>query len=211
MWRRSVCAEEQTGNQTATHEPSIVAREISAAIIEPSPFSEIPVGRNIAVAAENTTRALPEIGNDHDIGLVISGAGFDPCLPLTHVIGCPEICVPVSPSNLQAAELVDQEEVDHASDRIGSVHSRGAILEDVDVIDHRKGDQVNVRATAKTSDAQRAIGDPFAIDQNQSFLRQEAAQVELDGAVTAVANIQVDGSARLLRDEFLQVGGIADT
>src|SRR6184192_2312097 len=145
MWRRSICAEEQTGNQTATHEPSIVARVVSAAVIEPAKANEIPVGRNVTVAAEKTAGALEEIGNDHDISFVISGAGFQPCFPLAHVIGCPKICVPVSAPNLQATEFVEQKEVNHAGDRIGAVHSRGAILEDVNVIDHRKGYQVNVR------------------------------------------------------------------
>src|SRR5436305_6095294 len=164
MWRRSICAEEQAGNQTATHEPSIVARVVSAAVIEPAKANEIPVGRNVTVAAEKTAGALEEIGNDHDISFVISGAGFQPCFPLAHVIGCPKICVPVSAADLQAAEFVDQEEVDHACDRVRAVHSRGAILEDVNVIDHGEGYQVNVRASAKPSDTQRAIGDPFAIN-----------------------------------------------
>src|SRR5438067_8681387 len=164
MWRRGVCAEKQTRDQTATHEPSIVAREVSAAIIKPSPFSKIPVGRNIAVAAEKTAGALEEIGNDHDISFVISGAGFQPCFPLAHVIGCPNICVPVSAPNLQATEFVEQKEVNHAGDRIGAVHSRGAIPEDVNVIDHRKGYQVNVRTRESPSAIQRTKGDPFAID-----------------------------------------------
>jgi len=77
-----------------------VAREISAAIIKSAKGNEIPIGRNIAVTAEKATGALPEIGNDHDIGLVISRAGFNPCLPLAHVIGRAEICVSVSAPNL---------------------------------------------------------------------------------------------------------------
>ena len=62
-----------------------------------------------------------------------------------------------------------------------------------------------------SGDAQRTVGDAFAIDQNQSFLGQKAAQVELDRAITAVADVQVDSSTRLLRNELLQVGRVADT
>src|SRR5206468_9740909 len=98
------------------------AREVPAACIESTKRNEEPVGRNIAVTTENATGALPEIGNDHDIGLVISGAGLDPCLPLAHVIGRSQVCVPISASNLQAAEFVDQEEVDHTGNRVGTVH-----------------------------------------------------------------------------------------
>src|SRR4026209_1295276 len=204
MWRRRVCAEEQTGDQTDTREPANVAREISAAIIKSAKANEIPIGRNIAVTAEKATGALPEIGNDHDIGLVISRAGFNPCLPLAHVIGRAEICVSVSAPNLQATEFVNQEEVDHAGNRVRSVHSRGAILEDVHVIDHREGDETNIYASAKAGEAERSVGDALAINQNQSLLWQQAVQVELYGPVTAVADVQVERPARLLRHEFLQ-------
>src|SRR5262249_34207482 len=131
MWRRGVCAEEQTGDQTNTHEPSNVTGEIAAPPIQSAKPSEIPVRRKKAVGTENATGPLPEIGNDHDIGLVVSGASFDPSFPFTHIIGCAEIGVAVSAPNLQATEFVNQEEVDHASDRVRSVHCRRAILEDV--------------------------------------------------------------------------------
>src|SRR4029077_15149135 len=188
MRRRCVCAEKQTGDQTAT---SQAAREVPAARVKSAKPVEIPVGRNIAVAAENAAGPLPEIGNDYDIGLVVAGAGFKPRLPLTHLVGGAHVCVSVGASDLQAAEFVDQEEVDHARDRVGAVHSRGAILQDVNVIDHGEGYQVDVRPSAKPGNAQRAIGDPFAIDQDQGLLRQQAAQVELNRAVTGIADVQV--------------------
>ena len=106
---------------------------------------------------------------------------------------------------------MDQEEVNHTSDRVRTVHSRGAILQNVDVIDHGKGYQLNVRTSAKPGDAQRTEGHPFAVNQNQSLLRQDAAQVELDATVTTISDVLVNGSARLLRDECLKVGCVADT
>src|SRR6266478_8127944 len=123
MWRRRVCAEEQTGDQTGTGRSSKVTREVSAASIDSSKPVEIPVTRKKAVSAEKTACALPEISNDHDICFVVSGAGFDPCLPFAHVIGRSEICVPVSAPDLQIAELMNQKEVDHAGDRVGTIHS----------------------------------------------------------------------------------------
>src|SRR5438105_13630327 len=123
MWRRIVCTEKQSGNQT----PAMNAtREVAAARIKAAKGNEEPIGRNIALTTKKTAGTLEEIGNDNDIGLVISGAGFDPCLPLAHIVGCPEICVPVSPTDLQTAEFVEQKEVYHASDGIGAVHSGGA-------------------------------------------------------------------------------------
>jgi hypothetical protein len=107
------------------------------------------VTRQVAVAAEDAAGTLPEIGDDNDIGLVISRPSFQPCLPLTHVVGRSEVCIPVTPPDLQATELVDQKEVDHAGDRVRSIHCRGAILQDVDVIDHRKRKQVNVHTAAE--------------------------------------------------------------
>src|SRR5262249_18411495 len=76
-------------------------------------------------------------------------------------------------------------------------------------LDERK--RLNTGPADKPSDAYRAIGDAFAIDQNQSLLRQQTAQVKLNGAITAIANVQVDGSACFLRNEFLQVRSVADT
>ena len=100
-----------------------MTREVSAASIDSSKSVEIPVTRKKAVSAEKTACALPEIGNDHNIGLVVSGAGFDPCFPFAHVIGRSEICVPVSAPDFQTAELMNQKEVDHAGDRVGTIHS----------------------------------------------------------------------------------------
>src|SRR6266545_1145916 len=150
MRRRGAVAEKQTGKQTATLN---AARKIAAAIIEPTKRNEKRVGRNIAVAAEKTACALEEIGDDHDIGLVISGTGLDPCLPFAHVIRCSHIRVAVGASDLQTAEFMNQEEVDHAGDRIRAIYSRGTILKDVHVIDHGERYEVNVRASAKTSRA----------------------------------------------------------
>src|SRR6266404_6845984 len=151
MWRWGLIAEKQPGDQTPICHAT---RKIAAAIIKSAELDEIPVRRNIAVATENATGALPEIRNDHDISFVVSGAGFNPSFPLAHVIGRSHVCISVSAPDFQATEFVDQEEVDHAGDRVRSIHSRGAIFKDVNVIDHRKRYQVNVRASAEPGNTQ---------------------------------------------------------
>ena len=100
----------------------------------------------VFVTAEQATGALIEIGDHHDVGLVIARAGFQPRFPFTHIVGPSHVCVSVRATDLQATEFVDQEEVDHTSHRIRSVHSRGAVLQDIDVIDHREGNQLDVVA-----------------------------------------------------------------
>ena len=133
MWRRRVRAEKQARDQ-----PTVLqaAGEVRAADIESAKASEIPVGRKVAVTAENATPALIEIGDHDDVCLVIASAGFEPRFPFIHLIGGSKVCVPVGATDLQATEFVDQEEVDHTSHRICSVHSRSAVLQDIDVIDH---------------------------------------------------------------------------
>src|SRR5205807_8646374 len=146
--------------------------------------------------AEQATSALVEISNDNDVGLVVSRAGFQPRFPFTHVVGATEICVPVRATDLQATELVDQEEVDYTSHGICSVHSRGAVLQDINVIDHREGNQLDVVATEYCS-----LCDALAVYQNQGLFWQNAAQVQLDGTVAAIGDVLVNGAARLLRDK----------
>src|SRR4029450_9674033 len=128
---------------------SNVAREFPAAIIEATPGYLKGVAGEIAVAAENSSGTLPEISNDHNVGLIISCAGFDSCLPLAHLIGRSHVCVPIAAPDLQATELVDQKEVDHTGNSVGAIYCRRPILQDVDVINHRKRKQVNVHTAAE--------------------------------------------------------------
>ena len=189
---------------------SNAARLIPAASIESPPRYLKGVTGNVPVAAEKASSTLPEIGNDYNVGLVISRASFQPRLPLAHFIRRSQVRVPVTAPDLQAAKLVNQKEVNHTGNRVGAIHSRGPILQYVDVIDHREGKEVNVHTLACPRDAQRTVGDAFAIDQNQSLFGQEAAQVELDRTVTTIGDVQVNGATRLLRQERLQVGRVAD-
>src|SRR6266508_1146398 len=204
MWQRGVHAELRKTSGAEKHfreqaEHSNAARFTHDAVVESPKAGEIRVGRNVPVAAEKASSTLPEIGNDHNVGLVITGAGFEPCFPLAHVVGRSQICVPVTTPDLQAAKFVDQKEVDHAGNRVGPIYSRGAILQ-----------EVNVHTSAEPDSGQRTKGDTFSVNEHQGFLAQQAAQVELDSTVTTIADVEVDGSARLLRQKSCQFRCIAD-
>src|SRR5438046_7273005 len=98
---------------------------------------------NVAVAnLEGGT--IVGIVNDHNIFLVISRAGNHPRLELACVIGGAQVRVANTASNLQTAEFVFQKDVEHTGDRIAAINSRGAILEDVDMINHREGNEIDV-------------------------------------------------------------------
>src|SRR5919108_2819018 len=107
--RRASWAEEQTRNQAPA---ANTARFLATARVESSKGNIECVGGQVPVTAEETASALPEIRNDNDVSLLISRAGFQPCFPLAHVIGCSKICVSVASADLQPAELVDQEKID---------------------------------------------------------------------------------------------------
>src|SRR6266480_4758485 len=215
MWQRGVHAKLRKTSGAEKHfreqaEHSNAARFSRDASVDATPGCLKGVTGNVPVTAEEAAGTLPEVGNDHNVGLVISGASFQPCLPLAHVIGRSQVCVPVTAPDLQTTEFVDQKEVDHAGNGIGAIHSRRAILQDVDVVNHHEGKEVDIHSLAGTGDAQRTKGDTFSIDKHQGFLGQEAAQVELDSTVPAIGDVQVDGSARLLWQKGCQVRCIAD-
>src|SRR6202035_2520351 len=131
---------------------------------------------------------------------VISGAGFDPCLPLSHVVGGSEVCVPVTAPDLKPTELVDQKVVDHTGHRVGAIDSRGAILEDFEVIDQRERNEIEVVAAVQCS-RRKAL----AIYEDQSLFREQTAQGDLRSAVPAIGDVLVDRSAGLLWQKSRQV------
>src|SRR6516162_1170500 len=154
MRQRSIDADYRSTARTEKHAWTQAAelnaaREIDAASINSAPGNLKGVTGQVPIGAEHATSSLPEIGNDHNLGLVIARAGFDPCFPLAHVIRRTEVGVSVTAPDLQATEFVDQKEVNYSGDCIGTVHCRSAILQNIDVIDHRKRNQVNVHTSAE--------------------------------------------------------------
>src|SRR5262249_58007501 len=95
---------------------------VPTAIVESPPRHVKRIRREVPITAEEAAGPLPEIGDDHNLRPIVSGAGFDPCLPLTHVIRRSQVRVSVAAPNLESADLVDQKEIDHAGDRVGAVY-----------------------------------------------------------------------------------------
>src|SRR6266576_7080681 len=111
MWQRRVHAKLRKTSGAEKHfreqaEHSNAARFSRDASIDPTPGYLKGITGNVPVTAEEAAGTLPEIGNDHNLGLIISRAGFDPCLPLTHLVGCSQVGVSVTAPDLQAMEFV---------------------------------------------------------------------------------------------------------
>src|SRR5262249_49915659 len=102
-------------------------------------------------------------------------------LPLAHIVGGAKVRVPVTAPDLKPTEFVQQKDVEDTGHRVCAINSRGAIPQDVDVIDHRERNQVDVNSSIASKLGPR---DAFSIDENQSFSGQQAAQVDLHGTVT---------------------------
>src|SRR5216110_3120831 len=166
MWQRGVHAKLRKTSGAEKHfreqaEHSNAARFSRDASVDATPGCLKGVTGNVPVTAEEAAGTLPEVGNDHNVGLVISGASFQPCLPLAHIVGGSQVCVPVTAPDLQTTEFVDQKEVDHASNGVGAIYSRRAILQDVDVVNHYEGKEVDIHSLAGPGDAQRTKATRF--------------------------------------------------
>src|SRR5436190_5941792 len=220
MRRRRVPTEKQLRDQSKAqlslgNDRADDAGKIRTAKIESAPRKLVRVTGNVAVPTVDGG-PIVGIGNDHDIGLVISRAGNHPRLELASVIGGAQVRVANTASNLQTTEFVFQKDVDHTGHRIAAVNSRGAILQDVDVIDHGEGNEIDVHPGGAGPAGHRSppttnYGSALSIDENQSFFGQQTAQVGDDAAVTAIGDVLINGPAHLLRQLGEQIGCVAHT
>src|SRR5437762_14348730 len=94
---------------------------IAAAPITAAKRYRVPVASKIAVTAENGA-PIVGIGNDQDVGFVISRACLQPCLIFVRIIGSSHVGVPNRASDLEAAEFVDQDAAEHTRNPRGPVH-----------------------------------------------------------------------------------------
>ena len=103
---------------------------------------------------------------------------------------------------------MSQKNVDHTCHRIAAINGRGAVLQDVNVINHWKRNEIDVhpsRAGPSTS-ATTNYGSAFSVNKNQSFFRQQTTQVWYDAAISAIGDVLVYARAHLLRQLRDQVG-----
>src|SRR5438132_12883762 len=146
-------------------------------MIESAPRKLVRVTGNVAVATVDSG-PIVGIGDDNDIGLVISRPGNHPRLELACVIGGTQVGVANTGSNLQTAEFVFQKDIEDTGHCIAAINGRGAILQDVDVINHGEGNKIDVhprdagRGTCRNAAAATNYGSALSIDENQSFFGQ---------------------------------------
>ncbi|MOA13359.1 hypothetical protein D3C78_1334080 [compost metagenome] len=102
--------------------------------------------------------------------------------------------------DVDAVDLVLEDDVDHPGNRVRTVNRRGAAAENFDTFDDCRR---NIRQVGEVDLAvvrRRVVGDPAAVDQHQRMVRAEAAQVECAGRrLPGVAVIFALGHAGVLR------------
>src|SRR5881394_3626879 len=118
MWRRRVRAEKQARYQP---EASDAAGKNPTATIKSTPIKRIRVAGNAAVAAVDGS-PIVGIGNDYNIGLVISRAGDHPRLHLARVVGRAYVCVPNTSAELETTEFVSQKDIDHTCHGVAAIN-----------------------------------------------------------------------------------------
>src|SRR5437764_1914046 len=212
MGRRRVPTKKQLRNQSkalrslGVAERADDAGKIQTAIIKSAPRKLVRVTGNVAVTTVDGG-PIVGIGNDHDIGLVISRAGNHPRLELACVIGGAQVGIANTTSNLHITEFVFQEDVEHTGHGIAAVNSRGSILQDVDMINHWEGNEIDVhtrdagRGTCTNPATATNYRSALSIDENQSFFGQQPAQIGYDAAIPATdaIGVLVNSRAHLLR------------
>ena len=92
-----------------------------AATIKSTPIKRIRVPGNAAVVAVDGS-PIVGIGNDYNIGLLISRAGNHPRLHLPRVVGGAQIGVADAAANLKTVELVSQKDVDHTCHGVAAIN-----------------------------------------------------------------------------------------
>src|SRR5690606_22155705 len=140
-------------------------------------------------AADRQHRVAPAVGEvaaDGQVELVVGTVAFG---GLAAGIG-----------RLEALEVLAQDEVDRAGDRIRAVHGRRAAGDDLDVRDQRVGDAGQVDHAVGIRGREAA-----AVDQGERAGRAEAAQVRGQHA-GAAAVVDVGGVARGQLRELVEHG-----
>src|SRR5207253_1424091 len=132
------------------------------------------------------------LGIDNNVRFIVSSAGEEVSPFFARVIGKAEIGVAIAGVELEATEFVDQPNVEHTGDCVRSINGGSAVLQDVDVIDQPERNRVEVdRITGNAHWRQTA-----SVLQDQSFFRENTAQVNFHAAVTAVDDVFIDCRSR---------------
>src|SRR5439155_13362350 len=109
-----------------------------------------------------------------------------------------EIGVAVAGINFEAAKPVDQPNVKHTTDRVTAVNGRGAVLQNVDVINQPKWKQVEVHCSTEKSIEVVVIAgktirrEPASVLQHKSFFGSKTTQIDFRLAITEGVYIFID-------------------
>src|SRR5205814_4319439 len=103
----------------------------------------VRVVRNLGIARINGRRVVNSRVN-HDVGFVVTGTCEQVARFFTAIVGETKVRVAIAGVNLQTTEAMDQEDVDHAGHSLGAVNRRGAVFQDVDVVDQTKREPVEI-------------------------------------------------------------------
>src|SRR6476620_11247440 len=121
MWRRRVRAEKQARYQPEVNSKIANPPGNNPTTIKSTPIKRICVPGNAAVAAVDGC-PIVGIGNDYNIGLVISRAGNHPRLHLARVVGRAYVCVPNTSAELETTEFVSQKDIDHTCHGVAAIN-----------------------------------------------------------------------------------------
>src|SRR4051794_1612032 len=119
------------------------AGDVKAASICSTKSGEICIAGDITVTGKNGG-AIIILGKDDDVGFVIAGSSEQIEILFAGIVGSAEVGVAVAGVKLQSAKLVLEKNIKNAADCIGAVDGRRAILQDVNVIDQREGNQIKI-------------------------------------------------------------------
>ena len=160
--------------------------------------------RNIGIARVNGRGVVnPRI--NHDVCLVVTGTCEQVACFFTAIVGETKVGVAVAGVNLQTTEAVDQEYVDHASHSFGAVNRRGAILQDVDVVDQTKREPVEINRRRARG------GESSTVLQNEGLFWIDTAQTDTGAAVATVGVVLSRVGSCRGRNSQHQVGRSAHT
>src|SRR5436305_12309634 len=112
--------------RTAARNKSNVLRstwEIAAAGVKPTPSFELPVLGDITIGAVDIP-AILEFREDHNIGLVVTGAREQIGRFFRRIIGSARVGVAITAPHLETTEFFPEENVEHAGNSVGAVNGR---------------------------------------------------------------------------------------
>jgi hypothetical protein len=107
--------------------------EVTATEINAAPIEIIGITRDINVARIERG-PIVKLGIHNNVRLIVPSTGEQVRSFFTRVIGRAKIGVAIAGLNFDGSKLVDQPNVEHTGDRVRTVNSGSAILQDVDVV-----------------------------------------------------------------------------